>query len=285
MPPVYMDLLVSGDLVIATGAGGLARRSGKNGRVYWCKPGDAEINGGLINSTLERFVETMCQVSLLLTDRHPEDERARQLDREALRGDHDARPATTGRHAGGREPRIDRCLLHPDVLHVREGDGIRLPLDGSEERVVPKRGACTARGRTPGALAGNGVELDHLSTPRRDGDDRFVPVFGSRLGPNDEGLRRGAPGEIEEERRLLYVAMTRAKDDLHLVVPHRFYTHSQAKAGDRHVYAPRTRFIPHALAQHFEMATWSSATAAPGTGTSGPRARVDVGSKLRAMWS
>jgi DNA helicase II / ATP-dependent DNA helicase PcrA len=30
--------------------------------------------------------------------------------------------------------------------------------------------------------------------------------------------------EIEEERRLLYVAMTRAKDELDLIVPQRFYT-------------------------------------------------------------
>ena len=35
--------------------------------------------------------------------------------------------------------------------------------------------------------------------------------------------------EIEEERRLLYVAMTRAKDSLHLITPHRFFTHGQAR--------------------------------------------------------
>ena len=49
--------------------------------------------------------------------------------------------------------------------------------------------------------------------------------------------------EIEEERRLLYVAMTRAKDTLLLVVPQRFYMRTQAKRGDKHVYAARTRFI------------------------------------------
>jgi hypothetical protein len=38
-------------------------------------------------------------------------------------------------------------------------------------------------------------------------------------------LRAGTSAEIEEERRLLYVAMTRAKDDLH--VPQRFFTHGQ----------------------------------------------------------
>ena len=43
--------------------------------------------------------------------------------------------------------------------------------------------------------------------------------------PSDLGT--GTTAEIEEERRLLYVAMTRAKDDLHLVVPQRFFTHGQ----------------------------------------------------------
>ena len=35
-------------------------------------------------------------------------------------------------------------------------------------------------------------------------------------------MATGKAEEIEEERRLLYVAMTRAKDQLALVVPHRF---------------------------------------------------------------
>ena len=51
--------------------------------------------------------------------------------------------------------------------------------------------------------------------------------------PSD--LATGTPAEIEEERRLLYVAMTRAKDDLHVVLPQRFYVHQQAAGGDRHV--------------------------------------------------
>jgi DNA helicase-2/ATP-dependent DNA helicase PcrA len=43
--------------------------------------------------------------------------------------------------------------------------------------------------------------------------------------PSDLGV--GSTPEIEEERRLLYVAMTRAKDQLHLMVPQRFFTHGQ----------------------------------------------------------
>ena len=72
--------------------------------------------------------------------------------------------------------------------------------------------------------------------------------------PSDLGT--GTTAEIEEERRLLYVAMTRAKDDLHLVVPQRFFTHGQSATGDRHVYAARSRFIPDALLALFERTSW-----------------------------
>ena len=41
--------------------------------------------------------------------------------------------------------------------------------------------------------------------------------------------------------------MTRAKDELNLIVPQRFYTHQQARTGDRHVYAGRTRSFRQAL--------------------------------------
>ena len=68
--------------------------------------------------------------------------------------------------------------------------------------------------------------------------------------PSDLGV--GSTPEIEEERRLLYVAMTRAKDHLHLVVPHRFFVHQQRNNGDRHMYAVRTRFVPNAITRHFE---------------------------------
>ena len=60
--------------------------------------------------------------------------------------------------------------------------------------------------------------------------------------PSD--MATGSAQEIEEERRLLYVAMTRAKNVLDLVVPHRFFTFQQSRDGARHVYAALSRFIP-----------------------------------------
>jgi DNA helicase-2/ATP-dependent DNA helicase PcrA len=98
--------------------------------------------------------------------------------------------------------------------------------------------------------------------------------------PSDLGA--GTTAELEEERRLLYVAMTRAKDALHLIVPQRFFVHGQHARGDRHVYASRTRFIPDNLLQLFERKIWPAA-AAPGKSTAeGPR--IDLRERMRGMW-
>jgi hypothetical protein len=44
-----------------------------------------------------------------------------------------------------------------------------------------------------------------------------------------------------------------AKDQLALIVPHRFYVHNQARSGDKHLYSSRTRFIPSAIVSQFEV--------------------------------
>jgi DNA helicase II / ATP-dependent DNA helicase PcrA len=62
----------------------------------------------------------------------------------------------------------------------------------------------------------------------------------------------GSAAEIEEERRLLYVAMTRAKRHLALVVPQRFHVTQQRRFGDRHLYGSLTRFVPPAVAALFD---------------------------------
>jgi DNA helicase-2/ATP-dependent DNA helicase PcrA len=98
--------------------------------------------------------------------------------------------------------------------------------------------------------------------------------------PSD--MASGTPQEIEEERRLLYVAMTRARLFLYILQPHRFYTRGR-NDGDHHVYASRTRFIPAGVAVLFE----HQATGGPGLepAPGGPvAAAVDVRAKLREMW-
>ncbi|PLZ01808.1 ATP-dependent DNA helicase [Burkholderia sp. WAC0059] len=104
--------------------------------------------------------------------------------------------------------------------------------------------------------------------------------------PSDLGT--GSSEEIEEERRLLYVAMTRAKEDLHVVVPQRFYVYNQAAAGDRHVWASRTRFIPAPLLPLFEARAWPPAPVAAAPTPAGlaaaAQARIEIGARLRKMW-
>ena len=99
--------------------------------------------------------------------------------------------------------------------------------------------------------------------------------------PSD--LAVGEKEEIEEERRLLYVAMTRAKDSLHLVTPQRFFVHGQAARGDRHVYAARTRFIPDHILGDFARTSWPPPSADKGRGPQ-PDVRVDLKAKMRGMW-
>lgn len=100
--------------------------------------------------------------------------------------------------------------------------------------------------------------------------------------PSDLGT--GSTAELEEERRLLYVAMTRAKDDLHLIVPQRFFTHGQNALGDRHVYAARSRFIPSHVLPHFERTFWPLAATEPGPREPRQAPVLDVGARMRGMW-
>ena len=100
--------------------------------------------------------------------------------------------------------------------------------------------------------------------------------------PSDLGV--GSRDEIEEERRLLYVAMTRAKDELHLMVPQRCYVLQQRRGGDRHLFTQRTRFIPEAILSYFRVTLWPPAVAgAPPLRAAIPR--VDVGARMRQRWA
>ena len=87
---------------------------------------------------------------------------------------------------------------------------------------------------------------------------------------------------IEEERRLLYVAMTRAKTDLHLIAPLKYYVAAQSRMGDRHVYGAKSRFLTDAVRQCFESVSYGEAYVREPAAVA--TARVDVAAKLRGMW-
>ena len=100
--------------------------------------------------------------------------------------------------------------------------------------------------------------------------------------PSDIATRSSV--EIDEERRLLYVAMTRAKDHLELVVPQRFYVTGQQGLGDRHVYAGRTRFISNRMLGHFEQRSWPPPPPELRGTPDSRQAALDLAAKMRGMW-
>jgi DNA helicase-2/ATP-dependent DNA helicase PcrA len=139
---------------------------------------------------------------------------------------------------------------------------------------------------------------DESGPPHRDDDFLILSTIHSAKGqewknvfvlnavdgciPSDLGT--GSTAELEEERRLLYVAMTRAKDDLHILVPQRFYVTQQAKMGDRNVFAARTRFIAAEIVDRFERVSYARAAAGGGPGIRAA-ARIDLSAKARARWA
>jgi DNA helicase-2/ATP-dependent DNA helicase PcrA len=185
------------------------------------------------------------------------------------------------------QPHLER--IHEDAV-VRQADLIQL---AQIAQSYPNR----ERFLTELTLDPPEATSDEAGTPLLDEDYLILSTIHSAKGqewksvfvlntvdgciPAD--LATTTKAEIEEERRLLYVAMTRAKDHLHLVVPQRFYAHTQRANGDRHMYASRTRFIPAAMLGHFESCTWPVATAA-GASAGKPAQPVDIGARMRRMW-
>jgi DNA helicase-2/ATP-dependent DNA helicase PcrA len=111
---------------------------------------------------------------------------------------------------------------------------------------------------------------------------KSVHVLNTVDGCIPSDLATETTAELEEERRLLYVAMTRAKDSLSLIVPHRFYVTQQSRGGDRHMYAQRTRFIPEKILDRFEARIWPPAMAHDARRPA--IVPVDLAARMRKRW-
>jgi DNA helicase-2/ATP-dependent DNA helicase PcrA len=200
----------------------------------------------------------------------------------ALRSDVDW-PGQLGRARAWYEPMLERLY---DGAHARSGD-----LDQLEQVAQ----AYPTRERFLSELTLDPPEAtgDEAGPPHKDEDYLILSTIHSAKGqewdtvftlnvadgcmPSD--LATGSPGQLEEERRLLYVAMTRAKNELHLVHPLRMFLRQQARFGDAHVFTPRTRFIPDEVLPCFERATAARPEAAAAL-TAGPAALE----KIRHFW-
>lgn len=99
------------------------------------------------------------------------------------------------------------------------------------------------------------------------------------LFPSD--LATGDSGGIDEERRLFSVALTRARDHLHIYAPLRYH---ESRRTDRHHYAQRTRFLPPALDRLLEHRAVRSPLLDQLSSPSGPAVATAVDEVLRSLW-
>jgi DNA helicase II / ATP-dependent DNA helicase PcrA len=95
----------------------------------------------------------------------------------------------------------------------------------------------------------------------------------------------GKPELIEEERRLFYVALTRAQNDLMLMAPLRFHLTNQPKTGDAHVYGGRSRFLTEKVLKNLDATTFQGSNMSGAASLQeSEQSTVDVSAKLKEMW-
>jgi DNA helicase-2/ATP-dependent DNA helicase PcrA len=118
------------------------------------------------------------------------------------------------------------------------------------------------------------------------GEWDVVHVIHAADGMIPSDMAAGDPDELEEERRLFYVALTRARDELHVSFPLRYHRTNRGLE-DRHWYAQLTRFLPEEVRERFSLET-TYRDEAGGTETT-PAVHdgrsSDVDALLAGLWS
>jgi DNA helicase-2/ATP-dependent DNA helicase PcrA len=102
--------------------------------------------------------------------------------------------------------------------------------------------------------------------------------------PSDMATK--SPDEIEEERRLFYVALTRAKNRLCVCYPQRYYFHGRHRS-DAHSYAQLTRFLTEDIQEVFQqtIAGPDAADSDSGDTQSTGVTSAEIRERLKDMWS
>ncbi len=140
-----------------------------------------------------------------------------------------------------------------------------------------------------GDLAGNAViDEDYLilstvhSAKGQEWDHVYILNVTDGNFPSE--FSTGSTEGIEEERRLLYVAATRARDKLHFCVPFRFRVTEQHRHGDKYVYGAKSRFFSPSVMESLNSSSHANPLREPGSVELRSDHRVDVASKLDDLW-
>jgi DNA helicase-2/ATP-dependent DNA helicase PcrA len=186
------------------------------------------------------------------------------------------------------KPHMERLYEH---VHMRIGDLDQLELLSSQyptrERFITELTLDPPQATSD--LAGQAVnDEDYLvlstvhSAKGMEWDNVYILNVVDGSFPNEFANKAEL---VEEERRLLYVAMTRARNELTCVVPLRFQITSQPKTSDGHVYGGRSRFLTEKLVKCFDEQTFQGTSVdVKIEETTADSGTIDVASRLKQMW-
>lgn len=186
------------------------------------------------------------------------------------------------------QPQLERIY---DNVETREADLEQL--ESIATRYATRERFLTELTLDPPAAAGDQagdplLDEDYLvlstvhSAKGQEWDSVFVLNFSDGNFPSE--FATGKPEAIEEERRLVYVAMTRAKRSLHLVAPLRYHVTQQRRDGDKHVYGARSRFMTKALMATMQQRWFGRPDSVEPRLQPRSDIKIDVAGKLRQMW-
>ena len=78
--------------------------------------------------------------------------------------------------------------------------------------------------------------------------------------------------------------MTRAKDELHLIAPLKYYVTQQSSGGDAHVYGAKSRFLTARVCETLQSIGWRAGDCgeAPREDVK-PSVKIDAAARVRAL--
>lgn len=234
---------------------------------------------------LRRFVSGAA--GLLPTRAGPDAERLGDALRDCAESGLDA-GAQVERLAAGLEPMIRRRYENADV-RLRDLEAMARVAGAFDDRTRMVAELTLDPPASTGDLAGPPLHDDDyviLSTVHsaKGGEWRVVHLIHAADGMFPSDMSTGSREEIEEERRLFYVAVTRAREHLHIYAPLRYHHGGPWGKGDAHSYGQRTRFLPPSvdgLLDHRAVRGRHDDVALPALSAALPSA---VDEALRGLW-